>query len=162
MYKSFETWIQKAKSLEGEREKAMVHHSNVRTRFCETDALGHVNNVSFFIYFEQARVDFFIDTGVIKDIDNWSFVAASVRCDFRKQAYVHQQLDVQTTVSRLGRSSLTLKHQIIDQLSGDLIAEGEDILVHFDFDLQQSTPLREDQIELLKPYVTTLESAHCD
>lgn len=39
--------------------KALVHLTEIRTRYCESDALGHINNVSYFIYFEQARVDFF-------------------------------------------------------------------------------------------------------
>ncbi len=37
----------------------LVHRTLIRTRFGESDAFGHINNVSFFTYLEQARVDFF-------------------------------------------------------------------------------------------------------
>ena len=31
----------------------------VNVRFSETDALGHINNTSYFIYLEEARMKFF-------------------------------------------------------------------------------------------------------
>ncbi|MBI2455351.1 MAG: acyl-CoA thioesterase, partial [candidate division NC10 bacterium] len=31
----------------------------IRVRFCETDANRHVNQVSYFVYVEQARMDYF-------------------------------------------------------------------------------------------------------
>jgi acyl-CoA thioester hydrolase len=30
----------------------------IKVRYCETDMTGHVNNVSYFIYFEQGRVEY--------------------------------------------------------------------------------------------------------
>lgn len=36
-----------------------MHEWEVTIRFCETDLLGHVNNSNYFIYMEDARVQFF-------------------------------------------------------------------------------------------------------
>jgi acyl-CoA thioester hydrolase len=130
----------------------MEHQSLVRTRFCESDALGHINNVSFFIYLEQARVDFFIDTQILEDIEDWSFVAASVHCDFKKQAFVNQSLVIKTWVSHIGRTSVKLKHQIFEKINEELIAEGEDVLVSYNVTEQKADPLSEQIKEKLKLY----------
>src|SRR5699024_12819649 len=36
----------------------------VKIRFSETDMFGHMNNVSPFIYFEEARIDFMKHVGI--------------------------------------------------------------------------------------------------
>lgn len=35
-----------------------MYETQVKVRFCETDALGHINNTSYFIYLEEARIAF--------------------------------------------------------------------------------------------------------
>jgi acyl-CoA thioester hydrolase len=130
----------------------MEHQSFIRTRFCESDALGHINNVSFFIYLEQARVDFFMDAQILENLNDWSFVAASAHCDFIKQAFVNQNLVVKTWVSQIGRTSLKLKHQILDQNNEELIAEGEVVLVSYNVTEQKTEPLSEQIKEKLNLY----------
>jgi len=130
----------------------MEHNSYIRTRYCESDAFGHINNVSFFIYLEQARVDFFVDTHIFENTQEWSFVVASAHCDFVKQAYINQDLVVKTWVSRIGRTSVTLKHKIIDKTTEEVIAIGEVSLVSFNFTEQKSQPLEERMVEKLKEY----------
>ena len=130
----------------------MEHNSYIKTRYCESDAFGHINNVSFFIYLEQARVDFFVDTQIFENTQEWSFVVASAHCDFVKQAYINQNLVVKTWVSRIGRTSVTLKHHIIDQTTEEVIAIGEVALVSFNFAEQKSQPLDERMVKKLKDY----------
>lgn len=130
----------------------MKHKSYVRTRFCESDALGHISNVSYFIYLEQARVDFFMDAKILENVGDWSFVIASAHCDFKKQAFINQKLFITTWVSHIGRSSVKLKHQILDQTNEELIAEGEVALVSFNLVAQKSEPLTERIVEKLKLY----------
>lgn len=133
--------------------KVMSHKTYVKTRYCETDALGHVNNVSYFIYLEQARVDFFLGSAIVEDVSKWPFVAASVKCDFRRQAYVNQELAIKTYVSHIGRTSVKLMHEIIDEKTEELIAQGEDVLVHYDLVNQQSMPLSSEIVDKLQKYV---------
>src|SRR5260370_20014645 len=39
----------------------MVHWTRVEVRYSDLDVQGHVNNATFFTYFEQARVAYFAD-----------------------------------------------------------------------------------------------------
>lgn len=130
----------------------LEHYSIIRTRFCESDAFGHINNVSFFIYLEQARVDFFVDTHILEKAEDWFFVVASLHCDYLKQASINQNLKVKTRVSHIGRTSVKLNHEILDVKNEDVIAKGEVVLVSFDFISQCSKPLSEQIVEILKKY----------
>lgn len=116
----------------------MVQEIEFKVRFAETDLLGHVNNASYFVYMEEARVDFFKSAFPEK---KESFVVASVKCDFIQQAFFDQWLVVQTKAVKIGNKSFDLEHAIIDKDSGDLIAKGHSVVVHFNTEKQTSEPL---------------------
>ncbi|HWL26038.1 MAG TPA: acyl-CoA thioesterase, partial [Ureibacillus sp.] len=81
---------------------------DIYVRFCETDAAGHVNNTSYFIYMEEARTKFFKAVGYDKDNrGEMNFVVASAQCDYLAQAYANQTLTLSTRVSRIGTKSYT-------------------------------------------------------
>ena len=122
----------------------MAYVTKVKVRFCETDALGHISNISYFIYLEEARTDFFIELGFGADLDDWKLIMASAKCDFVRQGYYNQKLKVISEVQKIGRSSFTIVHQIQDAESGELIAKGEASAVYFDFKEQKSEKIPDD------------------
>lgn len=111
---------------------------HLRVRFGETDALGHINNASYFIYTEEARVRFFETIGYSMETNGWQFIMASTKCNFIRQGYFNQELTIKTSVSRIGTKSFDLEHEIICTKTQQLIATGEATVVYFDFDNQQS------------------------
>ncbi|MBA4543817.1 MULTISPECIES: thioesterase family protein [Thermoactinomyces] len=115
--------------------------SEIRVRFCETDALGHVNNTSYFIYLEQGRTEFFEEIATFADLSDWPFILAHIRCDFLQQAYYNQRLTIQTGVLRIGTRSVHLGQQILDRESGEVIARSESVMVYFNFLRQRSEPI---------------------
>lgn len=44
----------------------MAYETAVKVRFCETDALGHISNISYFIYLEEARTDFLLSWALVR------------------------------------------------------------------------------------------------
>lgn len=134
----------------------MAHDITVKVRFSETDALGHVSNISYFIYLEEARIEFFRELGFKMALDKWSIIIISANCVFYKQAYFDQRLKVTSFVSKIGNSSFKIGHRITDVETEELIAEGEAGAVYFDFNSQKSGPLPEDiraKLELHKEKV---------
>lgn len=115
----------------------MAYETNVKVRFSETDALGHISNISYFIYLEEARTDFFIDLGFGNNLEDWKIILASAKCDFVNQGYYNQRLKVISEVSRIGNSSFMIVHQILDEETGQLIAKGEAGAVYFNFKEQK-------------------------
>lgn len=124
-----------------------MQETEVTVRFCETDALGHINNTSYFIYLEEARMTFFKSLGYSMNIEDWKFIIASTKCDFKSQGYFNQTLTIQTEVSRIGTKSFQIEHTISCAQTKDVIAEGNAVIVYYDFEKQTSAeipqPLRE-------------------
>ncbi|MCC5800746.1 acyl-CoA thioesterase [Rossellomorea vietnamensis] len=111
---------------------------NVRSRFCETDALGHINNTTYFVYLEEARIKFFQTIGFDMDVKDWQFILASTKCDFLSQGYFNQELVITTDVSKIGSKSFQLDHDILCAETHQLIARGNAVIVYFDFQEQRS------------------------
>lgn len=118
-----------------------MNEIQVSVRFSETDALGHVNNTSYFIYLEEARIKFFETVRAGLGEVDWSCILASIKCDFINQAYFNQLLTVKTFVTRIGTKSFDLKQDIICSQTNQLIGRSQSVLVNFDFKKQKSIVL---------------------
>jgi len=138
----------------------MAYETSVKVRFSETDALGHISNISYFIYLEEARTDFFEALGFSTDIADWKIILISAKCDFIRQGYFNQRLKVITEVSRIGNSSFMMAHQILDEKTGELIAKGEAGAVYFNFKKQKSEKMPVDLKEKLERHLVKGAAHH--
>src|SRR4051794_32100532 len=82
----------------------LTHRTDIQMRFGDTDALGHINNASFASYAELGRLDFLSKLGGSVR----SLILASLYIDFRRQVNLGDRLYVESWVSKLGRTSVTL------------------------------------------------------
>jgi acyl-CoA thioester hydrolase len=135
----------------------MVFTSEIRVRFAETDALGHVNNTSFFIYIEVGRIDFLAHIGASSTVENWRYVVAHVSCDFLAQAYLNEELIVTSSVSHIGTKSFTLTHDILRKSNGERVARGKAVLIHYNFETEESEPIPDWTLEQLEAYRDKVE-----
>ncbi|AKM19039.1 thioesterase family protein [Anoxybacillus geothermalis] len=136
-----------------------THTITVNPRFCETDALGHLSNISYFIYLEEARTRLFDELSYGGRTDEWHFILASTKCDFIRQAFFGRRLRVETNVSRIGNKSFQCIHRIVEEETGTLIALGEAVVVHFNFHTQTSEPLPDELRARLAEYLVSTEQA---
>jgi acyl-CoA thioester hydrolase len=105
----------------------MVHRTELQMRFCDTDALGHVNNVSFAAYAETGRVDFLGRLG--KSVT--SLILANVTIDYRRQVSFGESLHMDSWVATLGRSSIGLGQTL--WANDERAADIRSVVVHFDY-----------------------------
>ncbi|GGH84955.1 acyl-CoA thioester hydrolase [Pullulanibacillus pueri] len=133
----------------------MAVTTTVRVRFSETDAIGHVNNVSYFIYIEQARVDFlkFLSISINTSDEHIKAAVVSVSCDFFSQAFFDDELDINTLVEKIGSKSLTLRHVIYHSDTKKKIAEGKSVVVLLDVKQNRSVALPESWIDKMKEHL---------
>lgn len=120
-----------------------MHEIKIKVRFCETDALGHINNSSYFVYLEEARIRYFESLGYNMSMKGWNFILASAKCDFLSQGYFNDTLTIRTYVSKIGTKSFTLEHDIISERTKEMIAKGNAVIVYFDFEEQRSVIIPE-------------------
>ncbi|TFE00985.1 acyl-CoA thioesterase [Jeotgalibacillus salarius] len=89
-------------------------HYPVKVRFSETDLFGHMNNTVPFIYFEQARIEYFKHLGFMQDwIDPASDsipVVANLQCDFLNQAFFDEEIKVYVKADSVGNSSVDIHY----------------------------------------------------
>ncbi len=120
-----------------------AHHTDVQMRFADTDALGHVNNGSFVLYAETARLQFLADLGT----EVGSLILAHLAIDFRRQVRFGERIVVDSWIERIGTSSVTIRHAI---RAGDVVAAGvRSVVVSFDYEAQRARPWTDTMREAL-------------
>ncbi|MFD9624549.1 acyl-CoA thioesterase [Peribacillus muralis] len=120
-----------------------MHEFEVNVRFSETDAFGSINNTSYFIYLEEARMKFFEALGMATNTQPPNFLLASTNCNFSAQTNVNQLLTIRTSLTKVGTKSCELFHEILCSQTGKSIAKGHAVLVCYDFSKQKSEPIPE-------------------
>lgn len=119
------------------------HITRIETRWGDLDALGHVNNATFFTFDESARLDYFgrMFGDDPKFWKEYGLILASIGCDFIAQLHHPAHLDVGFRISRIGRSSMQSVGAIFQ---GDkLVAVTRGVLVWFSYEKQTSLEIPE-------------------
>ncbi len=107
--------------------------TQVYRRFSDLDPLGHVNNVVFLDYLQEARLRVFIQINYA-EILKISQVMAHQSIDFRRPIfYSTEPLTIEVWVSSIGNTSYRMKYRILNE-AGELAAEAESVMVCFDND----------------------------
>lgn len=108
-------------------------HWPVKVRFSDVDIFGHVNNVKYFEYFQEARIsaadEMFAD--VAKGGETFSAVVAQLDVEYKRPILFRPEpYDAYSWISRVGQSSYDVSGEIRD---GDtLLARSRCVVVAFD------------------------------
>lgn len=116
------------------------HVHPLKVRFSDVDVYRHVNNVKYFEYFQEARIDY-MTTALVEPGEKWpAHVVARTDVEyvspilFRLEAY-----DVHSWVSSIGNRSFTVSGEVRD---GDrVLARAGVVMVPFDKVAQRSAPM---------------------
>jgi acyl-CoA thioester hydrolase len=105
------------------------------------DSFGHVNNVVFLRYLEEARIDFMFR--LARQASGESFTGGSVvarhEIDYLKPlVHRHEPVTVETWVSRIGGASVTVAYEVKDDAG--VYARASTVVVPYD--LAQGRPRR--------------------
>lgn len=107
-------------------------YSKVKVRYSETDMSGHVNNISYLIYLEQARAEY-LDSLELGSLNpNAIVVTADVWCHYHAEAFYSEELDVGVRVARIGNSSIDLEYCIQSTRDRRLVVTGAGTIVIVD------------------------------
>jgi len=109
----------------------------------EQDLLGHVNHVTYFRWYESARIAYFLKVGLMDMHKNEGIgpILASVANDYRRQISYPDTVHIGVRITRIGRSSIDMEHKIFSQNDHALAAEGTSTLVVFDYQTNKSCPV---------------------
>lgn len=99
-------------------------------RFADLDRNGHVNNVAFTIFIENARVSFMTQTQLVERGERIGFVVAHVSVDYLAELFYPGSISSACRVVEVRRSSLVLGHAIFR--GEQCVATGHSIIVVID------------------------------
>jgi acyl-CoA thioester hydrolase len=108
----------------------------------DMDAFQHVNNTVFLRWFETARIAYFqkvaMPTGVGGTAPGPILARATV--DFKKPVTFPDRIKVRARVPKVGNTSFTMQYQAESEKQG-VVAEGEGVIVMFDYERGEKTPV---------------------
>jgi len=112
------------------------------------DAYGHVNNVVFLRYLEEARIDFLFRPD--KQFKQGSVVARH-EIDYKRQlVHRHAPVDVELWVTDIKAASFTLTYEVKDP--DQIYVRASTVIVPFDFEAQRPRRITAEEREFLTDY----------
>ena len=119
----------------------MLKHT-IRPRFCDTDALGHINNTVIPVWFLEAREPVLRMFAPDADLQRGGIAVVRIELDYLAETRFGEDVQIQTQVSHIGNSSFRLLQEVHQ---GDTVtARGMTTLVSFDARTRRASPITAD------------------
>jgi acyl-CoA thioester hydrolase len=101
----------------------------------EMDSYCHVNNVVYFRYFENARLEYFrrLDWPAYEEQTGVGPILAATSARFRKALTWPDVIAIAARAASVGDDRFTLEHRILSRRLGAVVAEGDGVVVTFDY-----------------------------
>ncbi len=121
----------------------------------EMDALKHVNNIVYFRYLESSRIAYFgrLKLGKFINETGVGLILASTQCRFKAPLTYPDSLLVGARTSEIKEDRLVMQHSLVSKRLRKVAADGEAVLVSYDYREGKKTLLPDDW----KRYVLDLE-----
>jgi len=137
------------------------HTYDVTVKFNEVDMLHIVNNAIYFNYFEQARIRYAKDLGILPPqgiaLNGSAFYMARNEINYLKVASFEDRLRIYTRISYIRHSSFGFDHIIENIENKKIIAEGSGVLVHVNPATRKSIPLPDNFVDKIKEFEKEIE-----
>lgn len=125
-----------------ESEEQYHHSLPIQIRFNDVDRYGHVNNNSYFAYYDLGKEEYL--RNVLKTDYRKADVVpviANINADFISPIFYGDEIVIETRVSHIGQKSFTLKQRAINQSTGNIVCLCSTVMVCFNLKTQTSAEL---------------------
>lgn len=101
----------------------------------DMDAFQHVNNLTYLRHFESSRIAYFEKIGFLDEMQKKGIgpILASVTCNFKAPMTYPDKVYVGASVTHIASDRFTVSHEIVSADLNKVVANGEDIIVTFDY-----------------------------
>jgi acyl-CoA thioester hydrolase len=118
------------------------HFMTLQTRWMDNDIYGHINNVTYYSYFDTVVNSFLIDEGGFDPQgDKVIGVAVETTCSFKKSIAFPDPIDAGLRVGKLGRTSVRYEVGIFRGDEAEASASGYFVHVFVDRATNQPVPI---------------------
>lgn len=106
----------------------------------EMDALGHVNNIIYFRYFESARMEYLRQIGLDDFIpEGIGVILHSTQCRFRVPLTYPDTVTVGACAKKIEADRFSMEYIVYSQKVKAIAAEGSGLLVMYDYNQNEKT-----------------------
>jgi acyl-CoA thioester hydrolase len=122
----------------------MTHTYDCRVRWSDVDAYGHVNNVKYFEYYQEARIAFLATCGqtLLRAEGTEQYVVARLTVDYRRAiVFRAEPFPIDSWISRVGTSSYDVESHIRD--GDEVLSRATAVMVAYDLRTRRPRPLGE-------------------
>ncbi len=101
----------------------------------DMDALGHVNNTTYFRWFETVRIAYFARIGWATEFPAGGVgpILAATSCTYRAPLTFPDEVVLAARVEEVGADRFTMRYRVVSHRLGRVAAEGEARVVSFDY-----------------------------
>ncbi|MDS0280895.1 acyl-CoA thioesterase [Haloarcula onubensis] len=124
----------------------MNFETEVPLRYDDLDTYGHVNNVRYGTYIEEARIDYL--AAVVGDgsrsflsDDETGIVVKTLEIEFEQPVTPTDSVTVSVRIPSLGTTSFPMEYEVRDD--GAVAATGESVVVTYDRETGEPQPIPE-------------------
>ena len=123
-----------------------------RVRFHELDVLDHVNNATYFKYYEDVRIDYFKQLGfdTFRPSDPIGPVLAQISCQYRSAIVYPDTIRTYTWVEKIGNTSLQMDYSIFSETQNAIVATGSSIVVMVNYTSNEKVRVSDEIRERIK------------
>ncbi len=117
----------------------------------DMDAMGHVNNTTYFRYFETARIRCFAELGLasIESSDGVGPILHSASCRFRIPLTYPDTVTVGVRIGEVGDDRFVMLYRAVSHSHGAVAADGESLIVTFSYTTGTKAPVSDSLRERL-------------
>ncbi|MCL6231529.1 acyl-CoA thioesterase [Acinetobacter amyesii] len=126
----------------------------IQTRWADNDMYGHVNNVTYYSYFDTAANALLIQHAGF-DLRNTPIIGLVVdsACSFLQELSYPEIIEVGVAIEKIGNSSVRYDLAIFKQGQNEAAAQGHFVHVFVDRQTRKSTSIPEDMRDALTQFL---------
>lgn len=116
---------------------------NVPVAWGEMDAMGHVNNIIYFRYFESIRIQYFERLGLSDYTKETGIgiILASTECRFKMPLQYPDNVIVGTKILVMEEDRFVMGYEVFSTKMKRIAADGEGVVVTYDYRNNKKVPI---------------------
>ncbi len=117
----------------------------------DMDAFGHINNTVYFRYFEDGRIAYFDRIGITASLEQFKIgpILAKALCNFRLPLDYPDCIHIATRSRIQSAKTFNMEYAVFSEKHGAIAAEGEGLIVYYDYAKGKSCEIPETIITAL-------------
>jgi acyl-CoA thioester hydrolase len=125
----------------------------------DMDAMQHVNNTKYFLYFESARIAYYEKLNVWQMMKSTGIgpILASTECKFKIPLTYPDTVSVGARVQNIEEDRFLMEYCLVSHRFGKIAAQGSGLTVTFNYAEQKKVPVPKELRESILQFESTVK-----